>query len=89
MSKQSNTVRLNRKWRKSIMDMSEAGMGYHVVDVKLRNGSIRRGRIVHNSSFIQLQPEEEVFDIDDIMEILPHGSSFLAEQLKTAMHKTD
>lgn len=53
-----------------MLRLPEAGMGFHLVDFKLKNGTILRKRVVVNSEFVLLEVGEEITP-DDIEEILP------------------
>lgn len=49
----------------------ENGMGYHIVDLILKNGNIIKGRIVINCMYLQLDYQEELM-IDDVDRIELH-----------------
>lgn len=47
------------------MNIPEKGMGYHLVNVFLKNGKVLPNHKVLNSSILLLEPDEEV-TIEDI-----------------------
>lgn len=51
-----------------LVELPESGMGFHVIDIILKNGRVLKDRIVINSSKIILTPEDD-FNINDIEEI--------------------
>lgn len=51
--------------------LPETGMGYHIADVELTNGTILQNRIILNSVFLQLTRDEVDFDMMDIKSIKP------------------
>ncbi len=55
-----------------LKDLSETGLGYHQVDVLLKNGRVLKDRIVINSSKLILNPGEDIksTDIDEISTIV-------------------
>ena len=60
-------MRLSRKWVDKLLRMPEAGMGYQVVDVVLKNGSVVRGMMVLNCQDIL---GAVYFSDDDIADII-------------------
>lgn len=55
-----NKIRLIQKHIRYLSSLPEQGMGYQVVDIKLRNGTILKNRIVLNSSLLQLENSENI-----------------------------
>ena len=55
-----NKIRLIQKHIRYLTSLPEQGMGYQVVDIKLRNGTILKNRIVLNSSLLQLENGENI-----------------------------
>jgi hypothetical protein len=64
-----NRVELTKDLQDIIKDHPEKGMGYHIVDLVLKNGRVMNNRKVLNSSILILNPDEtlNVDDIDDII----------------------
>ncbi|MDR2448660.1 MAG: hypothetical protein LBD52_01720 [Prevotellaceae bacterium] len=49
----------------------EQGMGYQIVDIKLKNGDVLKEKFVFNSTYLQLSKNEKI-TIDDIDTIQIH-----------------
>jgi hypothetical protein len=47
-------VKLNKRWVKYLSNFPESGMGYQVVNVKLKNGNKIKSAIVYNSQILEL-----------------------------------
>ena len=47
-----------------LLKMPEKGMGFHKVDITLKNGALLKDRIVFNSSYLQLNESEDVNNED-------------------------
>ena len=64
-----NRVELTKELQDIIKEHPEKGMGYHIVDLVLKNGRVMNNRKVLNSSILILNPDEtlNVDDIDDII----------------------
>ena len=64
-----NRVELTKDLQDIIKDHPEKEMGYHIVDLVLKNGRVMNNRKVLNSSILILNPDEtlNVDDIDDII----------------------
>jgi len=64
-----NRVELTKDLQDIIKDHPEKGMGYHIVNLVLKNGRVMNNRKVLNSSILILNPDEtlNVDDIDDII----------------------
>lgn len=64
-----NRVELTKDLQDIIKNHPEKGMGYHIVDLVLKNGRVMNNRKVLNSSILILNPDEtlNVDDIDDII----------------------
>jgi hypothetical protein len=63
-----NSIELTDELKSTLDNIPETGMGYHIVDVLLKNGRVLKGRTVVNSSKLVLNSNEEVKveDIEDI-----------------------
>ena len=48
--------------------LPENGMGYHIVDIYLKNGSILKQKIVLNCEILKLDDSED-FAVDEIVEL--------------------
>jgi len=64
-----NRVELTKDLQDIIKDHPEKGMGYHIVNLVLKNGRVMNNRKVLNSSILILNPDEtlNVDYIDDII----------------------
>lgn len=60
-------IELSGDLKSQIENLPESGMGYHIVDVVLKNGRILKSRVVINSSKLILNPYDEI-TLDDIEE---------------------
>ena len=60
-------MRLSQKWVDKLVILPEAGMGYQIVDVILKNGSVIRGLIVLRCQDIL---GTVYFSEDDIVDII-------------------
>ncbi len=63
-------MRLSRKWIEKLITLPESGMGYHVVDVILKNGTVVRGMMVLNCQDIM---GAVYFSEDDIADIVANA----------------
>ncbi|MBI2677019.1 MAG: hypothetical protein HYX21_03700 [Candidatus Yanofskybacteria bacterium] len=59
---------LSQKWVDKLAGLPETGMGYQIVDVYLKNGTIVRGLTVVNCEQIVV-PESHSFSENDIQDI--------------------
>ena len=59
---------LNEKWTAHLLSLPESGMGYQIVDITLRNGTMFRDLIVSDGNVIPLMEDEDI-DNEDILEI--------------------
>lgn len=64
------TLHLSEKWIAILLNLPEKGMGYHLVNVILKNGKILKKHKVLNSSLLVLEENENV-NINDIEKIQP------------------
>jgi hypothetical protein len=55
-----NKLKLPEKFALQLVSLPETGMGYQIVKVVLKNGRILRKHKVINSSFLLLEPKEEI-----------------------------
>lgn len=62
-------IELTDELKSSIDGLPETGMGYHIVDIILKNGRILRNRKILNSTYLVINPEESIHseDIEDIV----------------------
>ncbi len=67
----SNKVKLLDEQIKLLESLPEQGMGYHIVDIKLKNGKKLIKRIIINSEYLKLN-EYELIDPKDIKSIKIH-----------------
>lgn len=51
-----------------LSNQPEKGMGYQVVDVTLKNGTVLENRIIFNSEFLELNYSSEI-KLDDIEKV--------------------
>lgn len=65
-----NRLTLNNHWISQLLNIPEKGMGYHLVNVFLKNGKILSKHKVLNSSILILEPNEDI-KIEDIEKIQP------------------
>lgn len=64
-------IKLPEKQIKQLSALPEQGMGYQIIDIRLKNGRVLIGKTVFNSSYVQVDDNEE-FDPNDILEIRLH-----------------
>jgi hypothetical protein len=64
----SRTLHLSEKWINFILNLPEKGMGYHLVNVILKNGQTLRKHKILNSSLLVLEENENI-NVDDIEKI--------------------
>lgn len=62
-------IELSDELKSSIKGLPETGMGYHIVDIILKNGRILRNRKILNGSYLVLDTEESIVaeEIEDIV----------------------
>ena len=65
-------VKLGKKQTDFLTNIPEDGMGYKIVDVKLKSGKVLKGKTVLNSMYLQLD-KSEVLKPDEIETITPHS----------------
>jgi len=65
----SGELELSDELKSSIEGLPESGMGYHIVDIILKNGRILRNRKIINSSILLTNPEESIH-LDEIEDIV-------------------
>lgn len=63
------SLTLTNKWINYLVNQPETGMGYQLVEVYLKNGTILKNRKVLNSEFLILENGDQ-FDIEDIFNIV-------------------
>ncbi len=59
-----NKIKLSKKFSKYLENLPENGMGYQIADIELKNGIILKKRVIFNSSFLKLNKDEELKNID-------------------------
>ncbi|MEO8087872.1 MAG: hypothetical protein ABI763_13695 [Bacteroidota bacterium] len=61
-------LKLTDEQMNQMLKLPEQGMGYHVVDIKLKNGTVLSERIILDSRYVQLNQDEKIsaFDIETI-----------------------
>lgn len=52
-------IKLNKHWVQILSNLPESGMGYQVVDVKLKNGKVIKNALVFNAEELEI-PNEKV-----------------------------
>lgn len=54
------TIRLCNKHVRYLMNLPESGMGYQVVNIRLKSGRLLRNKVVLNSEFLLLENGDEI-----------------------------
>lgn len=62
---QKQKIRLPDNFIKQLIETPENGMGFHIVDLHLKNGEVLKNQIVLNCSILTLESTFEL-DIDEI-----------------------
>jgi hypothetical protein len=64
----NSEVELSEDIKSQLDGLPESGMGYHQVDIILKNGRVLKNRIILNSSKLIVNPDEDIKteDIDEI-----------------------
>ena len=62
-------IRLTDKFIQQLINTPESGMGFHYVDLHLKNGDVLKNNIVLNCSILTLEKTIKL-DIDDIEQIV-------------------
>lgn len=63
-----NHVELTEEFKSQLLDLPETGMGFHIVDIILKNGRVLQNRTILNSEKLILNTDE-VLDPNQIEEI--------------------
>jgi hypothetical protein len=63
-----NKIKLPVKYIEYLETQPEQGMGYQIVDVYFKSGKVLKNCIVLNSTYLQLESDEEIL-IEDIIRI--------------------
>jgi len=58
-----------KKWHDKLASMPESGMGYQIVDVKLKSGTIIKKVRAYNGEFLDLPPGYDLLSEDSIDDI--------------------
>lgn len=64
-----NQIELPEELTKQLINLPESGMGYHVVDLILKNDRILSGRKVLNCKYLILHPDESI-DTNEIEDLV-------------------
>lgn len=64
-------MRLSQRWINKLVQLPERGMGYQVVDIHLKNGTVVRNVLVVNCETIR---DSVNFSEEDIVDITPSNS---------------
>ena len=64
----NSEIDLSEEIKSQLVELPESGMGYHLVDIILKNGRVLKNRIILNSSKLVINPDEDIKteDIDEI-----------------------
>ncbi len=62
-------IRLTDNFIKQLINTPENGMGFHNVDLHLKNGEVMKNKVVLNCSILTLEKTIKL-DIDDIEQIV-------------------
>lgn len=60
----NNILKLSYKFSKYLEDLPEQGMGFQIVDLELENGMVLKNRIVLNSTYLKLEKNELIENVD-------------------------
>lgn len=66
----TRSIHLTNHWTSFLLRLPEKGMGYHLVNVILKNGQVLRHHKVLNSSLLLLEDDEHISP-EDIEKIQP------------------
>ncbi|WP_228234986.1 hypothetical protein [Allomuricauda sp. M10] len=61
-------LKLSEKYATYLEELPEQGMGYQLVDIKLKDGRVLLSRVVLNCIFLKLKDDEDIKN-DDIMDL--------------------
>ncbi len=59
-----NKLELSEKFSKYLENLPENGMGYQIADIELKDGTILKERIIFNSSYLKLDKDEVLKNIE-------------------------
>ena len=65
-------MKLDDRWTKFLCSLPESGMGYQIVDVMLKSGTVLRGVMALNCEELIMPSPHEDLQVDDIGEISLH-----------------
>lgn len=65
----THEIELSDELKSSIEGLPETGMGYHIVDIILKNGRILRNRKIINGTYLITNPDESI-DTDEIEDVV-------------------
>lgn len=63
-----NKLKLKEEHINYLSNFPEQGIGYQIVDITLKNGTVLYNRIVYNASYLKLK-ENETIEVDNIIQI--------------------
>ena len=66
-------LHLDSRWTERICGLPERGMGYHVLDVLLRNSQRVRNVLVFNAQEMEWPPHQRRIQAEDIVDITKSG----------------
>lgn len=64
----TKTLKIEDKYVRYLETQPEQGMGYQIVDIFLKNGTVLKSRMIFNCTYLQLDSDENI-EIDDIIKI--------------------
>lgn len=64
MANKDTVIKLTEEQIKLLSSLPEQGMGYQTVDIRLKDGTELYGKVVLNSTWLQLNPEERINPLD-------------------------
>lgn len=64
-------IKLNEEQIHILTKLPEQGMGYQIVDIKLKDGKVFNKRVVLNSTYLQIE-EGEIINPNEIVSISLH-----------------
>ena len=62
-------LHLDERWAEHLCDLPETGMGYHIVDVTLRNGERVLNIVVYNAEEMEWPAQQGRIEAGDILDI--------------------
>ncbi len=62
-------LHLDDRWTEHVCGLPETGMGYHVVDVILRNGERVQDIVIYNAEEMEWPAKKGLIEPEDILDI--------------------